>query len=92
MAPLTNKDDTAQKQLEYRLRMRNRKLGLDINQAIRGMQNLIVACSEQHWETNDMDVIRAVKKESLDALTKLMKIERMLDALVDLYATFIKEE
>lgn len=82
--------DAAEKQEKYRIRRRDRTLGLSIDQALQGIKNIIRFSDPQNWNRDELEFVSDVKGLSEDALMLLMKIERKLDALGDIYAPAVE--
>jgi hypothetical protein len=81
--------EAAAKQEKYRIRRRDRALGLSIDNALQSIKNIIKFCEPQNWNQTELEFVSDVKGLSEDALVLLMKIERKLDALGDIYATAV---
>ena len=83
--------DMLAKQEKYRIRRRDRTLGLSIDQALQGIKNIIKFSEPQNWNQTELEFVADVKTLSEEALLCLMKIERKLDALGDIYATAVEQ-
>jgi hypothetical protein len=83
--------DMEAKQEKYRIRRRDRTLGLSIDQSLQGIKNIIAFCEPKNWNHTELEFVSDVKGLSEDALLLLMKIERKLDALGDIYATAVEQ-
>jgi hypothetical protein len=73
---------------QYEKRRRARILGLAIDQTLTGVKNIIVYSSTTLWAENHPQWLN-IKDHAEDILVEMMKLERKLALMVDLYATMV---
>ena len=83
-----------QRQEQYEIRRRSRLLGLSIDQTLTGIKNIITYSNHKFWAVDDEGLMevqqwKAIQDHAENILLELMKLERKLANMKDIYATFI---
>jgi hypothetical protein len=89
MKPMSMIDAANKRQEEFENRRRTRLLGLAIDQSLQGVKNIITYTDPKFWHEDHKDRCIRVKEFSINVLQDLMKIERQLLELADIYVSMI---
>ena len=78
------------RQKEYERRRRSRILGMAIDQCLTGIKNVITYGDPKWWDEADEPNWKKVKSDSEDILLELMKLERHMSQLENVYAPLLE--